>query len=437
MKVVETLEQPLLRPTLSPGWPIWALFVCAPLWWLLGLTGFISLVLAAPIALALAIRSRILVPRGFGVWLLFLGWVLLSASQLDSVDRTLGFAYRTSLYLSATAFFLYVFNASRSELPGEKVVGWLCTFWAFLVLAGVVGVVFPHVSFASPAEALMPSRLLENDFVRDLVHVRFAQVHDFLGFPIPRPSAPFAYTNDWGAVYGLLLPLVLLNWSETNNVRRGILSVLVLTSFVPVIMSMNRWLWLTTAGGLLYASTKLVTRFRPQALVGVLVMIATAAGLLLLSPAGDLVGQRFDTPHSNRTRLELYRETTSRALDSPLLGYGAPRPSEDPSKPSVGTQGQLWMVLFSHGIFGTLFFLSWLALAVWRTRKPHTTLELWCHVVILTALMQMPFYDFFPLAIHIVVIAMALALREEVARRGTGAAELSRAATTKGSLVAP
>src|SRR6266511_229417 len=52
---------------------------------------------------ALVLRGRIRFPAGFGLWFGFLVWMLGSGIELDSSARVLGWAYRASLYLSATA----------------------------------------------------------------------------------------------------------------------------------------------------------------------------------------------------------------------------------------------------------------------------------------------------------------------------------------------
>ena len=54
-----------------------------------------------------------------------------------------------------------------------------------------------------------------------------------------------------------------------------------------------------------------------------------------------------------------------------LLGFGAPRPAAAPWLPSLGTQGQFWTVLFSHGVVGAVLFMGTFAAAVcyaWRCR---------------------------------------------------------------------
>ena len=117
--------------------------------------------------------------------------------------------------------------------------------------------------------------------------------------------------------------------------------------------------------------------------------------------------------HSNQGRSILYNEAADSVEKSPLLGYGGPKPSVvNPNLPPVGTQGQFWLVFFSHGVPGAFFFVGYFVYAAWRTRKANTNAALWCHIVLLLAVVQMPFYGLLHMQIHILAVAFALACRE-------------------------
>ena len=60
---------------LKPGWPLALLYLGFPLWWALGLAQLIFLVVAAAMAVILYRQRPVKVPRGFGIWLLFLVWM--------------------------------------------------------------------------------------------------------------------------------------------------------------------------------------------------------------------------------------------------------------------------------------------------------------------------------------------------------------------------
>jgi hypothetical protein len=78
----------------------------------------------------------------------------------------------------------------------------------------------------------------------------------------------------------------------------------------------------------------------------------------------------------------------------------------------VGTHGQLWLVLVSHGIPGMLAFVGWYLLLLVNTRRGQGDVPFWCHVVILLSFLQLPFYEQLPSQLQIVMVAGALALRE-------------------------
>lgn len=412
------VERPSDAPTrrlMRPGWPLDLVFLGYPVWWALGLAGFVWPMVAFPMLLSLLRRSRVTAPRGFALWLGFIVWMMATATQLDSVGRAIGFGYRASLYLSATVLFLYLFNASSNVLEDRKVIRTLAVFWMYVVVGGFLGVLFPDFSFRSPAELLLPGFLISNDFVRDMVHPAFAQIQEILGYPTPRPSAPFVYTNDWGGNFALLAPFVILAWGSATSPRlKKLLGVFAVASVFPVAMSLNRGLWLSLSVGLLYAAFRLALRGKGKAFIGFVTAVVVVGGLIFLTPLRSLIADRLETPHSNNRRVSLYDEAIRGAVESPLFGFGAPRPSKwNPNAPSVGTQGQIWLVLFSHGFLGTFFFAGWFLYVFWRLRRATDPIGFWCHVDILIVLVQFPVYGMLPMQLHILMILIAVAMRNE------------------------
>jgi hypothetical protein len=390
------------------------LFLAFPLWWVLGFAPFIWPAVAIPVAAALFMRGRLNAPRGFGVWLLFLVWVLASGTQLEDTEQWIFFTYRLTLYLSATVLFLYVFNAPREELPSTRITSILTGFWCFAVLGGYLALAFPEGSFTSAAEVLLPSRVVGNPFIYELVHPEFAQVHEFLGYPIPRPKAPFVYTNEWGANLALLTPFVLATLRTVSRPSiRVLLGAMLMASVVPIVVSVNRGLWLSLGLGLVYAAIRLAIRGRIRAFQALVGFIVFSGFLILTTPLAGVITDRLATPHSNVSRGSLYAEAAENVLDSPLLGFGAPRPSErNPNSPPVGTHGQLWLVLFSHGIPGMALFVGWLGYVFWQSQRRRSGVHLWMSVVLLIALIQIPYYGMLPVPIHLVMLAAAISWRE-------------------------
>jgi hypothetical protein len=405
------------------------MFYGYPLWWLLGIGAFLWPVMAVPMGLSLLTRRRVRAPRGFGFYLLFVILMIVSGVQVNGVDRWVGYVYRASLYLSVGVMLLYVYNAPRHLLPTARVVRMMVFFFGVTAAGGLLGVVAPYLEFKTMTEALMPARLLQNSYVRELVHGSTAQIQTFLGYPVPRPKAPFVFTNDWGGVYALLVPFLLAGWAQMRGfARKGLTRLLAVASLVPVIFSLNRILWLCLVVCVVYGSTRFAIRGRVKAIQGMAALLVFFTLLLNFGPTKQLIDDRLVTPHSNKGRTTLYTEATSGVVKSPLLGYGAPRPSQrNPNLPPVGTQGQFWLVFYSHGIPATFFWLSFFFYALWRTRRAVTNTGLWCHMVVLMAIVQMPFYGLIPTQMHIVAIAVALAFREmsdQAAAARSGAAAL-------------
>lgn len=406
------------RRLLRPGWPIYVVFVAFPLWWVLGMGGFIWPIVSVPMLLSLLRRKRVVAPKGFIVWIGFVVWMLATSSQLDSTGRAIGFVYRGALYLSATIVLLYVFNASRDVLPATKIISVLAIFWMYVVLGGFLGILLPNFSFTSPVEAVLPHSIVSNDFVKEMVHPGFAEIQDILGYPVPRPSAPFIYTNDWGGNYALLVPFVILAWSSPISKKfKFLLAGVAGASIIPLLISLNRGLWLSAGVGMLYAAVRLAMRGRERPLIGLVGLLTFVGVMVFLTPLHQIVGDRLATPHSNNRRVSLYQEAVEGALESPVFGYGAPRPSKwNPNAPSVGTQGAIWLVLFSHGFPGMVMFAGWFMYCFWSLRRSTDAIGFWVHVMILILMVQWPVYGMIPMQIHIVMIGIAIATRERTQR---------------------
>lgn len=426
--MIDELEVPTSRRRLlRPGWPLYVVFIGYPLWWALGLGGFMWPIVATAMLLSLLRRGRITAPKGFLIWLGFVVWMLATATQLDSLGRAIGFGYRATLYISATIVLLYVFNASRDVLEARKVIAVMAIFWCYVVVGGYLGLLMPHFSFASPMEKLLPGFIVSNDFVKEMVHPAFAQVQDILGYDTPRPSAPFVYTNDWGGNFALLVPVVIIAWNSPLRRRfKMTLAVFAGLSVIPFALSLNRGLWLSLSVGLIYASVRLALRGRGRALIAMISILVLAGGVILLTPIHQVITDRLETPHSNNRRVSLYEEALRGVAESPIFGYGAPRPSKwNPNAPSVGTQGSIWLVLFSHGFLGAALFAGWFLYCFWTFRRSREPIGFWCHVMLLILMVQWPVYGIIPMQLHIVMITIALAFRERSGRSAIRAPAVS------------
>jgi O-antigen ligase len=164
---------------------------------------------------------------------------------------------------------------------------------------------------------------------------------------------------------------------------------------------------------MLYAGARMASRGRARPLLGLVAGLSLVAALLLFTPLRGVIEARFAHQHSNTGRETLYIEAAQSVLHAPLLGFGSPHPSEiNPNLPSVGTQGQFWLVLYSHGLPGLVFYVGWYLVCFWQTLRGRSWLSFWCNVSIFIAIIQLPFYGQLPAQIQITMIAAALSMRE-------------------------
>lgn len=406
------------EPTRSAGWhPVWPLvaaFVLYPAWWLLGFGPFVWIVFAAPMALRLLVaREPSRVPQGFGFWLVFLALVLLSGSQLGSFSQLLGFTFRFGEFIAATIIFVYAYNIPKSQLSAKGGVRIIAGVWVSVVLGGYIALAFPEGSLPSLSARVLPHSIATHDFVSQLITPEFAQVHNFLGFPLPRPSAPFTYTNTWGAVFALTLPFVLALAlaAETRRARLALYAAVGL-GMIPALLSVNRTMWAAIVLAVAFmaiAAPEGAARqtLRSLLLVGLLLLLVLSATYI-----GDIVSQRIDTPHSNAARADLANQALATVFDSPLLGRGQPQTYEGPGiRPPVGTQGYLWYIAVSHGLPALLFFLVWFALVFRHSGQGDQFIAPWFRSSLLAAILMFPFYGMRGMPLNVLLLAAALSLR--------------------------
>lgn len=400
-------------------------------WWLLGLSGVIQVALTLPLLAALLLRKDLRMPRILWVWLLFLGWMLLSALQIDDFNKALTFSWRASIYLASTVIFLYVFNASRDDLPARRLVYVLAAFWVLTVVGGLLGMAFPNRTLPSLLGTILPNRLSSSSFVRALVTPSTTGGNAFAGTGIFRVKAPFIYTNQWGSAFALTLPFAFaaLGTMRSDLWRKALIALIVL-SIVPLIFSLDRGSWLSAAAAVTYGVFRLARArggrsVRLARTLRVMLVGGAVVGVLVaLTPLGSLILLRVDAGYGDRHRTTLYQSSLILVERSPLLGYGGPvelsvlNPSAPPG-PSVGTHGTFWTVLVSNGIPAMLFFVGWFVAIFMKTRRRlpegmglDDNARFWAHVAILAAIVQLGYYELLPWGLPIIMVAAAMALRE-------------------------
>jgi hypothetical protein len=402
---------------LPVGWQAYVLFALLPVWWFAGASFFMWPLIAVPLLIALAVRGGVRTPMRFGIWLLLLVWMLASGVELASGSRVLAWAWRYSFYLSGTVIFLYIVNTPERRLPTRSIVNALGVYWVMVVAGGWLGVLFPGTNFASPMEKLLPHSLAQNQYVYAHVHLQFAEIQHFLGFPLGRPETFFAYTNAWGSAFAILTPFAICAMTQTRHPAwKLVLRVAMAAAVVPVVFSLDRGLWLSLGLGLAYAVFRFGLRGDLKQAGKVILVFAAIGAILVASPLGGLAQGRFSHKTGDTGRLLRDQQAQQRIASSPILGFGAPLPSSDPTQSSVGTESEVFLLLFSHGVPGLAFFAIWMFYTLFRSGRWRSPWAFWAHVTVLIACVQLPYYEITE-RLPIILVAAAIAYREIMRER--------------------
>ena len=422
------------------GWPLTALLVGFPVLWLLGLSGVALQVAAVPMALQLLRRGRTRIPDGFGVWLLFLlcsavGVLVLGVDPAGTVpdsasSRLIGFGVRESGFLAATVLLLYVGNLSEEELPERRVLQGLSVLFSWTVLGGVLALVWPDASFRSPVELLLPRSLADVPYVSHLVHPAFAQVQDFGGDPLPRPAAPFPYTNSWGFQIVLLSIWFGLHTARVGGRRRAAGFLVLGTALVTVVCSVNRGAWLGGALAVVALCLSLALRGRTVPVLALLATLAVTAAALVASPLGAVVDTRLAHGNSDQIRAFTSHRAVDLALRSPVVGYGSTRSAiGSPTSIAVGKSadcptcgnvpiginGYVFTLLMSTGYVGTMLFFAFWGSQLRRSRGDPGAVATAARITVVVATLFGFFYDLEPL---VPFLALGLLWRRRSAGEG-------------------
>jgi O-antigen ligase len=387
--------EPVRYLPLPAGWPLTALLVLYPLWWVLGLGTLIVFVLAVPMAVHLLRRRPIAVPPGFALWLLFLGWVLISTTMLGSDppnvlpghagDRVISVAFNLAGYLAATIILLYVGNLREDEFPRKRLMRQLGWLFVVVVSGGLLGTFAPTFELTSLTELVLPRSMTGNLFVQSLVHPTAAQLQEVLGYTSPRPAAPFGYTNTWGNAIGLLIGWFVVScFSERLPRRRALGVIVLLAACIPVVYSLNRGLWIGLGLVLAITVVRLALRGRVASLVALVLVVVVAAVAVVTSPLSGIVSGRLDNPKSNDIRAFTLEQTLEAVSWSPVLGFGSPRAARGSSNsiaigqsddcqrcgnPTIGSNGQLWLLLIAQGWVGAALYVGFFLRSLWAYRR--------------------------------------------------------------------
>jgi hypothetical protein len=193
-----------------------------------------------------------------------------------------------------------------------------------------------------------------------------------------------------------------------------LLRLAMVASIVPVIFSLNRGLWLSLGLALMYAMFRFWLRGDFQQALKVILAFAVVGAVLVVSPLGDLATSRFSHKTGDTGRVERDLGAQEKIADSPILGFGAPLgavQSPTHKQSNLGTESEIFLLVFSHGVPGLALFLIWIFYTLFRSGRWRSPWCFWAHVTILVACIQLPYYDITE-RIPLVMVAAAIAYRE-------------------------
>jgi O-antigen ligase len=433
------------QPRPLPAWPVAALLAFYPLWWALGLGVLIFPMLAAPMVVLLLRRRAagrpLRMPPGFGWWALFLVAAVVSIAALGADPagtvaepagtRLVAVLYKLLMYVALTVLLVYAGNLTEAELPRRRLVRLLGWLFAVTVAGGLLGMVAGRFQFTSPVEYLLPGSIRFKGFVQSLVHPYAAQIMDLVGGDKPRPAAPWGYTNTWGNNFCLLVGwLVVAAFTGRQKRSTKLFALLCLAASVaPAVTSLNRGLWIGLGVLIAYVALRYVLMGKVWILAAVGVATAGLVIALVASPLGDTVSARLDNGKSNGVRSFLVDRAIEGFADSPIIGYGGTRNTiggrnsitvgesarcERCGNFTVGGNGQLWQLLYSHGAAGTLGYLGFFAYGLWRFRRDRTPIGIAASAAIVTSFSAMLWYNSLVTPLAFMFLAYALLWRNTI-----------------------
>jgi hypothetical protein len=428
------------RWTLPAHWPLSLTIIGFPLWWALGLSAIVPMAMALVMADQLLRKRRLVLPAGFTLWVLFLAWLAMGVFVLfadapgaepgGGPSRLLVFGYRLAWYLTATIALVWIANIRESELSSRRIYQLLGFMFVVSTFGGLVGVLMPHLEWTSPLEMVLPHGIRSNGLVQSIAHPAVADIQNVLGHPEARPKAPFPFANTWGSNLSLSLPFFLVAWFvEGKRWQRYVAPFVLVAASVPVVFSLNRGLWASLVLGVVGLVVLQIRKGRvaPIAITAALLIAVSVA--FFLSPLATVFQERLAHQHSNDRRSELLSRTITSTIEgSPVVGFGSTRDVQGSFSsiagaatpdcnacgvPPLGTQGHLWGVIFSQGLFGAALFLSFFVVAAARCWRCRTTTETLCAFLLAFLALQLLVYDTLGMPLLTVMVAIGLVTREQ------------------------
>jgi O-antigen ligase len=183
-------------------------------------------------------------------------------------------------------------------------------------------------------------------------------------------------------------------------------------SIVPIIVSVNRGLWISIVVALAVVAVRAGIAAHIRTTITALIVAFGAGAVILLTPLSGVISNRLG--HANvSTRETLVSGAFALTRQSPLFGFGAPQTVNvaNTNDVSVGTHGQFYTLLVSHGIPGTAFYVAFFLVALYITRRVQGP-AVWAWAAVVVSLVQLAFYNSIPVPLVLAMMAIACCLRE-------------------------
>lgn len=395
-----------------PLWPLHLMFAMMPVWWAAGGLVLFWPLLALVLGVVMISRGRLAMPTGWSLWLVLIGLIVVSAIRLEKVTSLFTYGLKLGAVVAAFITYLYVYNAARAGTSWSKLFQPLMFYWLGMVALGWIGVFSPRFAMTTPVEMLLPEGIVGDRTVQALVHAHATEYSATSTNPYYRTAAPYPYTNNWGTAFDVLVPCVV---AFLTSVRSGFLNKLLLVSLplalVPAFLTLNRGMFLGIGAGLVYLGLRALVRGDVRVIASIVGVAAVAWMVTLFIPVADLITNRVENTASTRDRSDLYWQTFEAVLHSPLLGFGGPRTVDTTTGAEpLGTQGQLWLIMYSHGIPALLCFLLIFVLVARRLSAAVSTPGKWLSTVPVIALVITPFYGFSDMNLSLMFFGIGLGM---------------------------
>ena len=388
------------------------MFGLVPLWWILGGLYLFWGAFAIILAIVLLTSGKVLLPTGSVLWLLLIGLIVVSATRMEKVTGFFMYGIRLAFVLAAFLVYLYVYNAARSGIRWQRLFRPLMFFWLAMVALGWLGVLMPRFTMTTPVEMLLPGSISGDRIVQALTHVHATEFVATSKNPYFRTAAPYPYTNNWGTGFAILVPCVV---AYLTSVREGLLRKVLIFSLplalIPAFLTLNRGMFIGLGAGLVYLGLRALLRGDVRVIASIVGVAVLAWVATLVVPVTDLINNRVQNTDSTRDRADLYWQTVDAVARSPLLGYGGPRMVDTThATEPLGTQGQVWMMMYSHGIPALLVFLLLFVVIARRLSAAVSAPGKWLSIIPVIALVITPFYGFTDMNMSVMFFGIALAM---------------------------